>query len=548
MKASQPIAGQGHSFGTDLSVRRHADEALRASEERFRRLVEVTSQIVWVTDAQGQPQGDSPSWRAFTGRSLDRFLGWNWLEAIHPDDRARVAEVWRIAVGTAEPCTFEFRQLHASGEYRHMSCHAVPLFNPDGTVREWIGMDTDITDRKRAEQALAGAIQRLDAHMDNSPLAVIEFDSEFRVTRWSKEAERIFGWSTEEIVGRAIAEVRWVHEDDVEAIGQVSQDMLDGKRPRNFSVNRNYRKDGSTVECEWYNSAIYDGNGKLASILSQVLDVTVRKRAEERLRQAQKMESIAVLAGGVAHDFNNLLVGVIGNASLAIDMLPPGSPAVEALELIIKSGEQAAHLTRQMLAYSGKGQFFVERVRLSDVVREVTALVRPAAPTEIAMQLELDPDLPDIQADRIEIHQVLMNLVINAREAIGDQAGRIVVRTGSRQVDEAFPPDLEGNIPTPGRYAFLEVRDTGCGMDEATKAKIFDPFFTTKFQGRGLGLAAVAGIVRGHRGAIRVTSAPGRGTSFFLLFPALDSRRRRSAPCKRDAKRNLDAGGDTPHP
>jgi two-component system, cell cycle sensor histidine kinase and response regulator CckA len=528
-----------YSFATDLSVRKHADEALRASEERFRRLVEVTSQIVWVTDAQGQPQADSPSWRAFTGWSLDRFLGWNWLEAIHPDDRPRVAEVWRTAVNTAEPCTLEFRQLHASGEYRHMSCHAAPLFNPDGTVREWIGMDTDITDRKRAEQALAGAIQRLDAHMDNSPLAVIEFDSKFRVTRWSKEAERIFGWSTEEIVGRALAEVRWVHADDVEAIRQLSQEMLDGKRPRNFSTNRNYRKDGSIVECEWYNSAIYDGTGKLASILSQVLDVTVRKRAEERLRQAQKMESIAVLAGGVAHDFNNLLVGVIGNASLAIDMLPPGSPAVEALELIIKSGEQAAHLTRQMLAYSGRGQFFVEPVYLSDVVREVTALVRSTAPKKIAIQLELDPDLPEIQADRTEIHQALMNLVINATEAIGDQAGLIVVRTGSRRFDEAaFPPDLEGNAMTPGRYVFLEVRDTGCGMDEATKAKIFDPFFTTKFQGRGLGLAAVAGIVRGHKGAIGVTSAPGQGTSFFLLFPALDAGRRlRSAP-----------GGDTPQP
>ncbi|HWQ53751.1 MAG TPA: PAS domain S-box protein [Bryobacteraceae bacterium] len=504
----------------NITERKLAEQARRESEERFRRLVEVSAQIVWATNAQGKAEIDSPSWRAFTGRTLQQWLGWNWLDAIHPDERPRVADAWRHAVSTATPYHSEYRQLSARGEYRHIASQAAPIFKPDGTVREWVGMSTDITDRKQAEHALAEAMQRLDAHMDNSPLAVIEFDPQFRVTRWSKEAKRIFGWSAEEILGRAIAEMPWVHEADIEAVRRVSQEMLDGTHPRNLSMNRNYRKDGSLVDCEWYNSALYDSDHKLVSIFSQVLDVTDRKRTEERLRQAQKMESIALLAGGVAHDFNNLLVAVIGNASLASEMLPPGSPAEELLDRIVKSGEQAAHLTKQMLAYSGKGRFVIEPVNLSDVVREVTDLVRSTAPKKIAMQLDFEPGLPPIEADRGQIHQVLMNLVINATEAIGNETGLIAVQTSVATVDEQFTRGLDGWDIMPGKYVCLEVRDTGCGMDEATKAKIFDPFFTTKFQGRGLGLAAVGGIVRGHKGAIRVRTAPGRGTSFLLLFPA----------------------------
>ncbi len=508
----------------EITERKRAEEALQVSEERFRRLVEVTSQIVWVANAAGESIGDSPSWRAFTGLPAENWVGRNWLEAVHPDDRERVAEACRFAVETGAPYRMEFRQLHASGEYRDIECQAAPVLNPDATVREWVGMNVDVTERKRAERELAAAIQRLQAHMDNSPLAVIEFDPQFRVTRWSSEAQRIFGWRAEEVLGRAIPEMRWVHEDDAENVREVSRDMLEGRRPRNVQVNRNYRKDGAVIECEWYNSAIYDGEGRLASVLSQVLDVTDRKRTEERLRQAQKTESIALLAGGVAHDFNNLLVGVIGNAGLALEMLPPESPVVELLQRIIGSGEQAAHLTRQMLAYSGRGRFVVEPVDLSDVVLEVTDLVRSTAPKKIAIELELQPGLPAIEADRSQIHQVLVNLVINATEAIGGKPGVIAVRTGTRQIEASVLGEFDAAGLAPGRYVFLEIRDTGCGMNEATRARIFDPFFTTKLHGRGLGLAAVSGIMRGHKGAIQVRTAPGRGASFLLWFPAAESR------------------------
>ena len=212
------------------------------------------------------------------------------------------------------------------------------------------------------------------------------------------------------------------------------------------------------------------------------------------------MESLGLLAGGVAHDFNNLLVGVIGNASIAQEMLPPDHPAVELLDGILKTGEQAAHLTRQMLAYSGKGKFMVEPLNLSKLIPDMSSLVRRSIPKKIALRLDLEEDLPAIEADRGQIQQVFMNLALNAAEAIGSQEGLITVKTGTQEVHAAYVrlhPGTEA-LP-PGKYVFFDVRDTGCGMDPATKAKIFDPFFSTKFTGRGLGLAAVSGILRGHR-------------------------------------------------
>lgn len=504
--------------------RRKHQQLIVANEERFRRLLEVSAQTVWVANARSEIGAESRSGPPLTGRSPQRWLGVaNWLDAVHPDDRERVTDAWLHAVQAVTPYEIEFRMRNASGEYRYMTSHAAPVFDPDGTVREWIGMSTDITERKRAEQALADAIQRLNAHMKNSPLAVIEFDRQLVVTRWSEEAEKVFGWTAAEILGRPMYEIPWIHNDDSEAVGRVAQGMLDGTHPRNLSVNRNCRKDGTVLECEWYNSAIYDRDGNLASILSQVLDITDKRRTEERLRQAQKMESIGVLAGGIAHDFNNLLASVIGNASLAVEMLPEDSPAEDLLERAIRSGEQAAHLTMQMLAYSGKGRFVIEPVDLSAVVRQVTDLVRASAPKKITIRLDLDPELPPINTDRNQLHQVLINLVTNAAEAIGDETGLITVRTGLQYVGEDLIRELEAKDISPGRYVLLEVGDTGSGMNDATKAKIFDPFFSTKFTGRGLGLAAVSGIVRGHRGAIKVSTAPGKGTCFTVFLPAANA-------------------------
>jgi two-component system cell cycle sensor histidine kinase/response regulator CckA len=503
----------------DITGRRWAEEALRESEAQFRTLANAIPQLCWMAHADGSTFWFNQRWYDYTGSTFEQMQGWGWQAVHDPLVLPRVLAEWKASLATGRPLDIVFPLRGADGSYRPFLTRAMPVRDSNNAIVRWFGANTDIGEQLRTEQQLAEAVQRLNAHMDNSPLAVVEFDPEFRIIRWSDEAERLFGWRRDEILGRGMHDVQLIHPDDIDSVKQVSRAMLTGSRPRNLNVNRNLRKDGAVLECEWYNSAIYDGGGQLASILSQVLNVTERRRTEERLRRAQKLESVALLAGGVAHDFNNLLTGIVGNSSLAADMLPKDSPAQELLDRVLKSGEQAAHLTKQLLGYAGKGRFVLETVDLSGVVGDVTDLVRSTAPKKIAIDLELQPGLPAIVADRGQIHQVLMNLVINATEAIGDNPGTILVRTGMQRVESGFVGEFSGTEIGPGEFVFLEVCDTGAGMPESVKARIFDPFFTTKEQGRGLGLAAVGGIVRGHRGAIRVSSVPGRGTSFLLLLP-----------------------------
>ncbi|MGD0498757.1 MAG: ATP-binding protein [Bryobacteraceae bacterium] len=287
---------------------------------------------------------------------------------------------------------------------------------------------------------------------------------------------------------------------------------------------------------------LLDEAGQSRGAIGAFLDISDRKRMEERLRQAQKAESVGVLAAGIAHDFNNLLLGIIGNASLAQDLLSAGHPVEELLKNILQAGQQAAQLTRQMLAYSGKGRFIIEPVDLSEMAEQTSLVVHPSVSRRAACRLELAADLPPVDADRSQIQQVFTNLILNASEAIGDGGGTIAVETGVERVDEARARQLDDWGIAPGDYVRLAVRDTGCGMDNATKARIFDPFFTTKFTGRGLGLAAAAGIVRAHRGAIEVSSAPGRGSRFLVLLPAAP-RRAPKAPSAVPVRRDLSGHG-----
>jgi PAS domain S-box-containing protein len=249
-------------------------------------------------------------------------------------------------------------------------------------------------------------------------------------------------------------------------------------------------------------------------------DVTELKEREEKLQQTQKLESLGVLAGGIAHDFNNLLTGILGQASLVSAKLGRESPARDAVKTIETAALRAADLTNQMLAYSGKATFVIESLDLSALVEEMAQLLTVAISKSASVKLDLDPELPLVEGDPVQLRQVIMNLVTNASEAIGDLDGVISVSTGFVDADRRYLDALAGNPRLQeGRYVFVEVSDTGVGMTEETQARILDPFFTTKFTGRGLGLAAVFGIVRSHQGAIRIDSEPGRGSTFTIVFP-----------------------------
>jgi PAS domain S-box-containing protein len=278
------------------------------------------------------------------------------------------------------------------------------------------------------------------------------------------------------------------------------------------------------VERDWLvsYSPVKTAEGAMLGVQSLVQDITERKQFEDQLRQTQKLESLGVLAGGIAHDFNNLLVGILGNASLTLDTLPPGSPIRPMIQDVITSSERAARLTSQMLAYSGKGRFVVEQVDIAELIRETLPLIQASVPRTVQVSVENGKGCPPVEIDVAQMQQLVMNLVINGAEAIPKgQPGIVTVAVSEVSVYDSHlgttgvAHDLEA-----GRYVCIEVRDTGSGMDEATKARIFDPFFTTKFTGRGLGLAAVLGIVRGHKGLIQVDSAPGQGSTFRILLPA----------------------------
>ena len=289
------------------------------------------------------------------------------------------------------------------------------------------------------------------------------------------------------------------------------------------------RKDGSPFWARLETSAARDGEDASPVFRIMVSDITERKEAEEekrrieeQIRQTHKLESLGVLAGGIAHDYNNLLMVVLGHAELASREIPPTSAAGGNLAEITAAAQRAAALSRQMLAYAGRAAFAVERVGLRDLLEEMAPLLQAAISGNAILTLNLERDLPPIEADPGQIRQIAMNLVINASEAIGDRSGTITVSAGATHCDEEYLRKTERHDDVaPGPYVHLEVTDTGSGMDAETRGRIFEPFFTTKFTGRGLGLAAVQGIVRGHKGALKVVSEPGKGTTFKVLFPAL---------------------------
>lgn len=376
------------------------------------------------------------------------------------------------------------------------------------------------------------------ATIDTVRGALVVLGPDLRIIKANQTFYRFFRLSPQDVEHRFIYEIgdgRWGHPQlrvFLEEVLPEHRDMQD------FEIRQDVPSEGQRVVL--LNARRFEGEDR---ILLAIEDVTDLRRTEEELRQSQKMEAIGFLAAGVAHDFNNLLTGIIGNASLLHDSLPLDPGHRSSLRDIITGGERAAELTRQLLAYAGKGRFFLERVDLSQVVIQTGRLINPSIPSNVQVRLDLDKHLPLLLADPGQIQQIVMNLMINAAEAIGEDAGLIQVRTGLQTVrDERLPDLFLTETLAPGNYVFLEVQDNGSGMDEPTMKKIFDPFFTTKFTGRGLGLAAVSGIVRQNKGAVQLHSVPGRGTSFRVLL-SMDEKQPAPLASTEDAADELRGAG-----
>jgi len=384
----------------------------------------------------------------------------------------------------------------------------------------------EIAERQRIEHALRESTEKFRSLVETTSDWIWETDAEGVYTYASPRVRELLGYEPEEVIGRTPFDL--MAPEEARRVGTEYARTRAECRPFSNLENHNLHKNGRVVILETSGVPRLDAKGNLLGYRGIDRDITDRALAaaerldmERRLLHAQKLESLGVMAGGIAHDFNNLLMAVLGNLDLALLELLPGGAARPFIEQALRATRRGADLTRQMLAYSGKGRFVITRIDLSELVRENTNLFRTAISRTVTMIVHLTREASSIEADPGQLQQVIMNLITNAAEAIGEQTGVITLTTGLEDFDAAY---LSGSRlsekPAPGRFAFVEVSDTGCGMDEEIQQRLFDPFFSTKFTGRGLGMAAVLGIVRGHGGAILLRSAIGHGSTIRVLFPA----------------------------
>lgn len=459
-------------------------------------------------------------WRhpVIASASIAEYGAWR---GFHRDMRPYTAEEWPLARAIRHGAVVtneEIAILRGDRTCGVVSVSAAPIRDAGGAIVAGVATFSDITARNEAEVALRAAEQRLTLHVENSPLAVVEWDSAFRVRLWSGRAEQIFGWQADEVQGKHPSEWPFVHPDDWPAVTDVIRRLLDGADQRNVSVNRNLTSEGKVRHCEWYNSVLFDAAGGPISVLSLVLDTTDRQHLETQFLQAQKMETVGRLAGGIAHDFNNLLTVILGCVEFVQDAVAPDSRAANDLVEIQQAAERAAALTRQLLTFARKQVMQPRSLNLNDLILEMDKLLRRLIGEDIELITLPAASVYPVLADAGQIEQVLVNLVVNARDAMPN-GGRLTIETGNVVLDATYAAQYLD--VTPGPYVLLAVSDTGAGIAPEIRPHLFEPFFTTKPQGKGtgLGLATCYGIIKQHGGHIGVYSELGQGSSFKVYLP-----------------------------
>jgi len=374
----------------------------------------------------------------------------------------------------------------------------------------------DRTEHNEVLDRLNDALQRMTFHVQRMPLAHIVWDLDFKVVEWNSAAQSMFGYTAEEAIGKHAYDLV-VPADIVETVSPVWKDLLQGDTT-SHKINETVRKDGSRMTCEWFNTPLRDNAGNIYAVASMAMDVSQRQAMQARILEAQKLESLGVLASGVAHDFNSLLTVMLGRTALLRSVGDLPEQAKAHLDIIEEAGFRANDLIKHLLAYARTGRHNPQPTDFNSAIRDALSLVAPSLGRSYPLDANTAPDLPMVVADRSQIEQVVMNLCINARDSMPN-GGTIRVKTrrttlSARQLARCIPNDMN-----PGNYVELTIADTGSGMGEHTAARAFDPFYTTKTKGHGLGLAAVLGILRQHSGGVRVDSETGKGTTMHVYIP-----------------------------
>lgn len=517
-------------FFRDISERQRAERALLASEHRYRSLIETTANVIVGISPNGLIFEWNQEAEHVFGYARQEALGRDVFELLLPEtDRSLVqADLQRATTDEAvRQVEHVFRA--RNGSERVLLWNLTRLLDISSVPVGIIASGHDITERSLAEAASRQQREVLQKILDHIPLMVAFADEHGELLWANQHLADTLGWSMEELAGQTLLDA--VFPDPTTRAAARDHMVQSTQTWREFPTRT---RTGRELVTAWASVVLSDGThiGIGRDVTYQRRAEDERKRLESQMQHAQKLESLGVLAGGIAHDFNNLLVGMLGNASLALMDIEPATPLHEVVKDIETTALRAADLTKQMLAYSGRGRFVVRPVDLTALVEEMANLLQTVISKRARLCLELTRGLPHIEADATQLRQIVMNLITNASDALDGGTGQISVRTGVRDCDAAYlHSDFADDPAEPGRYAWVEVQDTGHGMAAETVARIFEPFFSTKFTGRGLGLAATLGIVRGHRGAIKVCSTPGVGTVFRVLFPVSATAAPTAEPC-----------------
>ncbi len=503
-----------------------AERRLRDSEERFRMMFERHNAVMLLIEpVTGRIVDANKAAERFYGYTASQLLSMSVqdINALPPD---KVATQRNLAL-EAQCKSFIFPHRLANGEVRTVEVHSSPI-EQNGT-NFLFSIVNDITDRKHAEDALLASEQKYRLLSENTSDVIWQLDLDLRFTYVNPAVERVTGYTQHEWIGSRLSE--HCDEENFMKMAQVASAAISkqGNSSEIFVEAVMLKKNKQPFPVEIVGKVIHGENGLSVALQGVTRDITERKRFEmERLEierkvlHTQKLESLAVMAGGIAHDFNNLLMTVLGNLDLDLDDLPSDAEARLSVQNAIQAAERSAELSRQMQIYTGGTLYSPVDLDLNELLEKNRSLLKLGVPGHVTLNLAIGDRLPHIKGDADQIQRLVRNILVNASEAIGDTDGEVRLSTGVVDCDETYLSQsrLEEK-PEPGLFIFLEVSDTGCGMDAETLHRLFDPFFTTKFLGRGLGMAETLGIVKGHHGALIVVSQIGKGTTIRVLFPEL---------------------------
>jgi PAS domain S-box-containing protein len=495
-------------------------QAVKGNTERLDDLIEYAADAIFMGDTRGNITYVNRSATVLTCYRNAELLTMNIGELFSKEEQERVPLQYDLL---KQGKTVKTERLLSRKDGSAVPVEMNSRMMPDGAYHSFC---RDITERKQADNALRVSEEKFSRAFKLSPDVII-------ITRVkdgmhidvNQGFTDILGWTAEEAIGRKTLP----GDLDIWCDAADRERLMSGLKENGQGVGfeAQFRHKSGRVVIGLMSARIIEIEDT-ACLLSVTRDITERvqatvrqKKFEEQMLQMQKLESLGVLAGGIAHDFNNILMAVIGHCELAQQRLTAESPAMENLRQINLAAGRAADLANQMLAYSGKGKFVIEVLSLTNIIREMEHILSVSISKKAILRYDLAEDLPGIEADATQLQQIVMNLVINGSDAIGSDNGVIAISTGVMDCDRSYLRDiLLDESLSPGRYVFFEVADTGCGIASDTISRIFEPFFSTKFAGRGLGMAVVLGIVRGHKGAIKIYSEVGKGSTFKVLLPA----------------------------